>query len=119
MRCHFPIKVPKIENQEVEKKKKPTYIYPVPNFEETAESVAESVVSSFNSAGLFPSVGPFAPALVSDGSSKALQRALCKKKCCREAPPQKDIFSVFLTFFVRFSVMRGVQKHEGKYRGGI
>ena len=39
MRCHFPIKVPKIENQEVEKKKKPTYIYPVPNFEETAESV--------------------------------------------------------------------------------
>ena len=39
MRCHFPIKVPKIENQEVEKKKKPTYLYPVPNFEETAESV--------------------------------------------------------------------------------
>jgi hypothetical protein len=30
---------PKIENQEVEKKKKPTYLYPVPNFEETAESV--------------------------------------------------------------------------------
>ena len=44
MRCHFPIKVPKIENQEVEKKKKPTYIYPVPNFEETAESVAAESV---------------------------------------------------------------------------
>ena len=33
--------VRKNENQEVEKKKKPkcTYLYPVPNFEETAESV--------------------------------------------------------------------------------
>ena len=73
MRCHFPIKVPKIENQEVEKKKKPTYLYPVPNFEETAESVwRRQLMADLEEA---PIVGPIATecssVLVSVGTAAA------------------------------------------------